>query len=518
MESSKYKPYLTEILTLLLYAGFLLLVMLYHEPWFDEAQAWMIAKDSCFITLIKSVTHYEGNPPIWFIALMPIAKSGVPFEIGIKTVNYVIQVSAMGILIFKAPFKRIIKCTIPFTYFFFYQYGVISRPYSLMVIGFVLLAIFYKNRYKKPYFFVFAMILICSSSAFGMVISAGITLSWLYDIFRGTEISYKFCEFIRSNIFISLLLLLAYNIILVFCIYPFPGTYGISVFGNDEKIVRMAYMFLIAPADALFTNSAVGVANSSINLNLFISIILSSLLNLIMIILTKQHKKLSLFLIPFTLFALFSTNIYFWNHHVGIITMFYLFTLWCCEEDKSNKVQFHKFIKCTGILLLGTAITISIYWTAAASVNDIKLNYGTGREAARFIKDNNLSELNIVAAWKTENNRYDYNFLLGVSMLPYFHNNIIANLNIQRNNAGYLSHQVDPLGRETVQLIKDSCPEILISTSDPNYTFGHLINMEDFILIKTIKGYNIWKDKILYNDLMIYIRKDILYKYPIAIN
>ncbi len=171
-----------EFFTLILYASALLTIMYFHEPWFDEAQAWLIAQDASILELITSITHYEGHPPIWFLVLMPFAKLGLPFEIGLKTVNFVIATTAMGLLIFKAPFPRIIRCTIPFTYFFFYQYGVISRTYSMMMLGFVLSALFYKDRNTKPYHFTASLAIVCGSSVYGMVICAGIALVWLAEV------------------------------------------------------------------------------------------------------------------------------------------------------------------------------------------------------------------------------------------------------------------------------------------------------------------------------------------------
>ncbi len=51
-----------------------------------------------------------------------------------------------------------------------------------MMLGFVLCALFYKERNEKPFPFVLAMILVCGSSAYGIVLCGGISLVWLYEI------------------------------------------------------------------------------------------------------------------------------------------------------------------------------------------------------------------------------------------------------------------------------------------------------------------------------------------------
>lgn len=59
-------------------------VMAFHEPWFDEAQSWLIARDASFRDMLLVRPHYEGHPPLWWLMLSVPAKLGVPYEIGLK--------------------------------------------------------------------------------------------------------------------------------------------------------------------------------------------------------------------------------------------------------------------------------------------------------------------------------------------------------------------------------------------------------------------------------------------------
>lgn len=38
---------LIEAITLLVYMTLLVIIMIYHEPWYDEAEAWLISRDEC---------------------------------------------------------------------------------------------------------------------------------------------------------------------------------------------------------------------------------------------------------------------------------------------------------------------------------------------------------------------------------------------------------------------------------------------------------------------------------------
>ena len=45
-----------------LYAILLAAVVSEHEPWMDEAQAWLLAKDSSLTELFVKYLRYEGSP------------------------------------------------------------------------------------------------------------------------------------------------------------------------------------------------------------------------------------------------------------------------------------------------------------------------------------------------------------------------------------------------------------------------------------------------------------------------
>ena len=329
------KPFKIEVVVLVVYAIALAVIMNFHEPWFDEAQAWLIARDATIREIISSITHYEGHSPVWFLILLPLAKLNVPFEIGIKSVNFVFAVTAMGLFLFKAPFRRPIRFALPFTYFFFYQYGVISRPYSLMTLGFILAAMFYKDRNTRPIRFTAALALICASSAYGMVIAAGIAAVWLFEVVR---------EKTGNNLLVhkdprlwSLFALLGFNILLMLSMIPFPDTFGSNLKQNNTFFERLFYMIFIAPGDA---TASISFFDSNIKVKLDIqsagALAIGTVVTLTMLIMTRIYKKRLLFLVPFFLFALFGSAIYFSAHHVGILFVFYVFIMWCCYAESST--------------------------------------------------------------------------------------------------------------------------------------------------------------------------------------
>lgn len=528
----KKKTIYLEIITIVVYACALIVIMYYHEPWFDEAQAWLIARDATIWQLVSTITHYEGHPPFWFLILMLLAKNGVPFELGIKAVNFTFATIAMGIFIFKAPFPRWVRCIVPFTYFFFYQYGVISRPYSLMMLGFVLSAWSYKSRNEKPFRHIVALSLICGASAYGIVLSAGICLVWLWEVLDGSISVDNLKKFIKSKTFYALLIFLIYNVILLLCIYPYSDTFGTHIVQANSLNKRLFYMFFLAPADAVCTLS---YYDNTINIGCYIDTIcyciIACIINVTLFSVTKMYKKQALFILSYSLFALFSGTVYFSNHHIGIVTMFYVFLLWCCLVDRPETIEIppsierivlgvknKNLLRYGGFVLAFTIIGIQLDWSITASKNDIVLNYGTGREVSAFISENGLDHMKIMVAWLktvdpyTKKKYVDFNYLQGIPALAYFDKNIFYNFNNGANNECYLTHKIDNEGSSMKKLRSQGYPDVLLGDVDLQFIFDSEISRKDYQLVKTICGNMIWKDSVYQYSQNIFIRKDLLKK------
>ena len=176
------KSKLGEVFLLCVYILSLSVFMFFHEPWYDEAQAWLIARDGSWHDILFEIPHYEGHPPFWYIVLAVFAKLGTDFDLTLKILTLVINTVAIALLLFKSPFPRVIRWVLPFTYFLFYQHGVICRPYSILLIGFCLTAICWRTKDEKPFRLVLSLMLMCATSAYGIIFAGGITLAWLWEL------------------------------------------------------------------------------------------------------------------------------------------------------------------------------------------------------------------------------------------------------------------------------------------------------------------------------------------------
>ena len=146
-----------ELFMLFLFSFAYIFVLFVHEPWFDEAQAWEIAKGANLKEILFGIPQYEGHPPLWHLILMIPAKIGIPFELALKTVGAVISISTAYLMLFRSQLPRFARIGLPFSYFFFYQYGVIVRPYGLMILILLVLGMNFSQRKVHPWRIVFLL-------------------------------------------------------------------------------------------------------------------------------------------------------------------------------------------------------------------------------------------------------------------------------------------------------------------------------------------------------------------------
>ena len=181
------------------------------------------------IYILLTIPHYEGHTPLWHLLLLPLARSGIPYEWGIKASSILLASATSGLILFKAPFPRIIRMVLPFTFFLFYQYGVVSRNYSLMLLAIIIAACIFKTRHTRPVLFVLSLAFLASASSYGIPISAGIALAWLIEIWDNRHFQSFATQFLRDRRFFSLLGLLIYAVMLVWIIFPYDETMAASL-------------------------------------------------------------------------------------------------------------------------------------------------------------------------------------------------------------------------------------------------------------------------------------------------
>ena len=416
-------------LSFIAYMAVVAVVMYFHEPWFDEAQSWLIARDSSFADLLTLRPHYEGHPPLWTLLLSIPAKTGVPYEIGLKGVQFLCAALLGGWLIFRAPFNRLTIALLPFTYFICFQYGVTARPYALLCVSLLMVAHYWKYADSKPsntWKLVLSLVLMCAISSYGIAIAAGFALAWVVRSIQIAGIKNAVCEiFSNINRLLGWILLAFVGFASIACIWPAANAFGSrATFSGNSHLIQFLYFIFVVPSESMFTAFAGDVSLRRMSLGILptiICVLISILIWAFAICIAKRRKMLVSLILPYLTFAIVATQ-YFTLHHAGIVFVFFIAQLWMCVANKplnfditlanklSNKCAFTQSI----IVIL---LAPSLIWNIFACVNDIRFDYSGSRALAQFIQKNHAENKRFVTSWLHKEEKLDSN---GNTISPEF--------------------------------------------------------------------------------------------------
>ncbi len=168
---------------LAVYSAVVLFTISRHEPWFDEAQAWLLARDLNYFDLLTHYLRYEGTPPLWHTVLFLAVRLGLPYA-AMGWIGGIFAIAGMFVFLRFAPFPWPIKLVLPFTFFYLYQYAAVARSYVMLPLFAFLTAKFYKEARDRTVAFTVSASLLANVSAQGTLIAAGLVGAYAIGIWR----------------------------------------------------------------------------------------------------------------------------------------------------------------------------------------------------------------------------------------------------------------------------------------------------------------------------------------------
>lgn len=459
------------------YVGLLAVLIPRHEPWFDEAQAWLLARDASPLLLVTHLLRYEGNPGLWHFILMPFAKLGFPYI----TLNIIGGIfGALGVYVFLryAPFPPIVKALVPFSYFIFFQYAVVSRSYVMAPLFLFLVAVTYRRRFTNVYPFIGALMLLALVSVHGMLIAGSLVLLHLWELrerWSALDPATRRAHLKAIGAFVAL------GLVLTVILWP----------AADDATVKPGLNFDPVRLRAIF----VGVTNHALTENHF----LSPIVFLISLWWFWRRKVLLLYLVPATAFLLFAAFKYFSPWHEGFAFLIWLFALWI---SFSNGLPVGR-IEERGRLLVTAAVLVvlgfHVSWAVNAFRYDFSSPYSGSRAVAAYIKANHLEHESIYAT-----------SFHAISILPYFSHNIFNNYH-DKQGPSYWDLTTHNHSVQAINLVYDAQPDVIIlGVKFPDqYVFLHFHNLfPGYRYIGVFPGEIYWKTGRLELDSFVMWRKD----------
>ncbi len=474
--------------TFLIYLVLLCVAVARHEPWFDEAQAWLLARDAGFVELMVKYLRYEGTPGLWHILLIIPAKLGLPY-VSLNIISALL--SAIGAYLFMqySPFPLVVRILYPFSYFAFYQYGVVARSYSLIPLLLFSIAIIYRDKMSRPILFFSLLILLCNVSFHGLLIAASLALMHAFNVNRdwdGIKPHTRYGNLTALMLFGGVILLIKLQLKLPDDLIAVAGIkYDINkIF---EKSLPVALNSL-AVSDLIISTKKDFVSN--------LPEIFSEFTMAVTIIWLIIRRRLILFLIPVAALLLFFTIVYVNAWHMGIVFFIWLFVLWISFENAGAKTdKSTRYVKSIITYALVITLTIQSCWTINSFVYDFNNSYSASRETANYIKEGQLDNKKIYAS----------NFH-SISILPYFPGNIFCNYNNRKQPSFWIWSHQNSMYREPYLATDIYDPDIIV-LGIKNYTPNESNIQEPFIpeipgyrFARLFSGALYWKVKPLETD------------------
>lgn len=357
---------------LLLYAAAILVIGARHEAWFDEAQAWLIARDATPLEIARDYGRYEGTPPLWHLLLWAPAHLGFPYRY-LWLISGGLGLVGSGLVLFRAPFPMAMRCGIVASYFFAYQFSIVARSYALDLAILPLLAMLFGARLDRPLAYCGALALLANANAHSFLISGVLGLEYTVAAVRAGQ-------FKVPRVLFGAALYGAAVVAAVAMAWP-PRDVSFQTNGASplnalralemmaEPFVERTDFWILSEPSAL--SRLLGVATTII-------VLVPSLR------LFRAARTQLVFAGAFAVFFAFTATKYGQIWHTGILFTVWVFALWTSWPALPKLAPRQR----TALFVsLFAVLGIQVWYTAAAWARDINEVYSPGENVAVAVAD-----------------------------------------------------------------------------------------------------------------------------------
>lgn len=389
-------------LALPIYALLVALLVPRHEPWFDEAQGWLLARDNSFSSLFGKWIEYEGSPGLWHLILMAPSHAHLPYI----TENWIAaaaNVAAVAVLLRYSPFPRWLKFLLPFTYFLFYQYAVIARNYSLLpLLLFAAAAAFPRwNQARPPRVLLFTVVLalLANLTVHALLIAISLYAVHLLNAAKrwGRPDGPNLRHYLLSGaIFLLAVLAAAYQI-------RIPADFSVGGVAPGWNLSRKHA--------ELITGTMLDGALTDHPLLSYAALTASA-------VWFWRTRVLLLFALPMLgIFAIFVLK-YAALWHQGIVFLVWVTAFWFSFENRHLLRREERWLQVLAYGPLLTVLFFQLQWSFHSYVYDFSRPYSADSAVASYVKECKCEGQGIYAT-----------SFHSIGILPYFDRNIFRNYN-----------------------------------------------------------------------------------------
>jgi hypothetical protein len=385
-----------EYIIILGYLIALTVVVLNHELWRDEFQAWLIALKSSSLSELFANLRYEGHPGLWHLCLYFITRF-TDNPIFMQMFHICLAVITIWILIRFSSFSLPQKFLLAFGYFFFYEYAVISRNYILSVMLVFLFCAVYSRRQDAVIPLSLILAFLAQTTFYGMLISLLLTFLLLAEAGFNRELRSKLLLIKNKCIFATLIFMVGIYFSLFQIIPPQNTGYfqGWHFYVSSWRMAE-AFQIILDPFLPLHTMDAQFWFNSIVK-----SFYLRLLLSAILFVTTAMFfiKKPAILLCYLTGVVGYVSFSYIkmigeMNHN-GYIFILFIALLWLTPYFTTAQFTIElpnwvlkrpKVLKNLGAYFLMALFTVHFVSGVSAAMIDLKYPFSASKDVFEFLK------------------------------------------------------------------------------------------------------------------------------------
>lgn len=407
----------------LAYITMLVLTVPRHEPWNDEAQAWLLARASTISQLVLHRLRYESHPSLWYLILWVPTHLHLSYSI-FCWISALIAAAGIYIFLRFSPFPFYLRAVFPFTFFLAYQYAVVARSYALFPLLCFLIAYFWRSPRPRPLALAVLLGLLANVSIHGTLVACALAPVYVWNLLRSPgapQISWRSCR-VPAIVFLALVGLAAFTVL------PPPRDLttvatptvlrDLHLPDNQANVAPLGQHLAVKSVAAAPAQHAGGLGARLHDIPRVVSYsvapshYLAFAVYLAAFIFLYQRKQL-LLLAPLLILALFLSFIYARYWHLGLLWVTLLMVLWIAWDKQDNNLRLSAQ-SALGVLLFFTSL-LQFPWTWQAVRYDIRSPYSGAKQTAEYL--HTLPPSVRIAGFDPQS----------TAILPYFAHNIFFN-------------------------------------------------------------------------------------------
>ena len=350
------------------FAAWVLFVGGHHEPWFDEAQAWLMARDNDIWTLLAHRVRYEGTPGLWHAVLWLIIRAGLPYRL-FYLVPATCVIAGAAIVLWRAPFPGPLRVLLLTSYFFGYQFSVVARSYCLDVLLVALAASLFASRFTRPVRYAIVIGLIANTNAYSFLVGGvlGCELAWRLAADR---------QLGRKAAWGSIAIVATMGILALICAWQPADNAFLQPGSHDNPVMKMAVYL----CNAFVDHVAVWSPDLISSYDIFASVMLTLLLQrpVVALILAGHNKAMAFGVLGVLL--LFAGFVYATLWHAGVFFLFWMFVLWVEWDNPLSRADRRQLVAAMAIIL-----SLQSVQTVRTGLWDVDNVYSPGQPTAALV-------------------------------------------------------------------------------------------------------------------------------------